>query len=249
MTPPFEVSATALMAAPSPVLCGLPLPWVAWLPPAALSPAALAVIDPWLDAAEQARVARFHQDADRQAYRAAHGLLRWLVGAALGCGPGAWRRVYTDGGAPRVDGQPLHVSLSHTRSLVAAAVAVAPIGVDVEDARRAVDWRGIAERYFHPRDRALLQQAPDAQAAQQAFFALWTLKEAYLKAMGTGLRGGLDQVWFTLTPGPMGHFAADDQPIPWQCAVHQPIDHHPLAVVTRPAQRFAADLVDSTRDL
>jgi 4'-phosphopantetheinyl transferase len=55
------------------------------------------------------------------------------------------------------------------------------IGVDVEDSRRRVEGPGIARRFFAPAEVRALERG------ELAFFELWTLKEAYIKARGQGL--------------------------------------------------------------
>lgn len=51
----------------------------------------------------------------------------------------------------------------------------------------------IAERFFHPDEVKLLQEAASdarqqsCESVQQLFYRLWTLKESYLKCIGTGM--------------------------------------------------------------
>ena len=62
-----------------------------------------------------------------------------------------------------------------------------PIGVDVEDIT-AAEWRhGLARRFFARAEVAALEALPP-QVQHDAFFRFWTLKEAYIKARGLGLR-------------------------------------------------------------
>ena len=78
-------------------------------------------------------------------------------------------------------------NLAHTRGLVAAAiVSRAHIGVDVEkiDSTKA-DFK-VAENYFAAPEIEILRAASASERAI-CFFRFWTLKEAYLKAIGTGL--------------------------------------------------------------
>jgi 4'-phosphopantetheinyl transferase len=73
------------------------------------------------------------------------------------------------------------------------------IGVDIERVRPDQMEESVARRYFSPREVAALQ-ALDADARQEAFFACWTRKEAYLKARGDGLSFPLDQFDVSLAP-------------------------------------------------
>jgi 4'-phosphopantetheinyl transferase len=58
---------------------------------------------------------------------------------------------------------------------------------------------GIAERYFSPREAAQLRSLPRVQQSL-AFFRCWTRKEAYLKALGCGISGGLQSFEVSLLP-------------------------------------------------
>jgi 4'-phosphopantetheinyl transferase len=77
-----------------------------------------------------------------------------------------------------------------------ALCAVAPsghLGVDIEIRRRIEDADALVRRYFTIREIAEYLRA-DAPARLEAFFTLWTRKEALLKATGEGLRRPLDSV-------------------------------------------------------
>ena len=96
--------------------------------------------------------------------------------------------------APPFDRTGLHFNLAHTDGLVAMAVCRhARVGVDVEKLGRAP--LAVAERYFSAAEVAQLRALPP-EAQPRRFVQLWTLKEAYLKAIGTGLAGGLGRMSF-----------------------------------------------------
>ncbi len=82
--------------------------------------------------------------------------------------------------------QPFNVA--HTDGLVLCGIAsdaVDLVGVDVEGLNRRTSTE-LAERYFSPPEVKFLRSKP---IDQQKFFFLriWTLKEAFIKAIGTGL--------------------------------------------------------------
>lgn len=95
------------------------------------------------------------------------------------------------GGRPRLAGAALgwHVSVSHGRGLAAVALTrLGPVGLDVEVVR-PVPAVPLARRWFGPAETAWVAARPEAEQ-RDAFFWLWTRKEAVGKALGTGLRGG-----------------------------------------------------------
>jgi phosphopantetheine--protein transferase-like protein len=61
-----------------------------------------------------------------------------------------------------------------------------PVGIDVENHERGNDLAAIAQRFFSMAENESLTKL-DGQAWLQQFFAIWTLKEAHGKALGTGL--------------------------------------------------------------
>jgi 4'-phosphopantetheinyl transferase len=86
-------------------------------------------------------------------------------------------------------------SLSHGGGWVACAVSNRPVGVDVQPVRAV---KLSLARRFHPQERAWLEgQSPEEQ--QQAFFRLWTRKEAWVKAQSRDKMVSLD-AWDVMHP-------------------------------------------------
>jgi len=141
-----------------------------------------------LSADEQQRAARFHFSRDQQAFVAARGMLRRLLGQYLAVDPQGLQFGYSSLGKPFLLGEEAAVELcfnvSHTRGLALYALAVArAVGVDVEQVCLKRNWEAIARRCFSAAEQALLQTLPTRDRAQ-AFFQLWTWKEALIKAQG-----------------------------------------------------------------
>ena len=162
-------------------------------------------VEPWkavLDDAERARAARFVPVRSRVEFVAAHALARAALAAATGQSAVAFRFEPGAHGKPtaRIGGAPagVHFNLSHTRGLVAVAVAPFEHGLDVEPLDRAVNL-GVAGHYFCPEEIAWLDSLPEA-GRPEGFLRLWTLKEAFIKATGLGLSQGLDTFWFQVFP-------------------------------------------------
>jgi len=90
-------------------------------------------------------------------------------------------------GRPALRSGELQFNLSHSQGLAAVAVsAVHAVGVDVERPRPRLDPLRFAERFLAPAEAAALTALPAAERPE-ALVQLWTAKEAYLKALGTGL--------------------------------------------------------------
>jgi len=65
----------------------------------------------------------------------------------------------------------------------------AEVGVDLEVVRDDLPLSDIADSFFAPAEAAWLRAVPARRATR--FFALWTVKEALLKATGQGITGGM----------------------------------------------------------
>jgi 4'-phosphopantetheinyl transferase len=173
----------------------------------------------WLGAEERVRHARFRFEADRDIYLVAHALTRRMLGRLIGVPSDTLEFAAGEHGRPEIVGpdaaRGFRFNLSHTHGLVACAVTRAvDIGVDVEYAERRVDILGVARQVFSPVEVAGLAALSGA-AQRERFFELWTLKEAYIKAIGKGLSAPLRSITFDPTqPDPVpvtfGPDVADD---------------------------------------
>lgn len=137
---------------------------------------------------------------DRHQYLVAHAFLRLCLSQYIDVKSDQWTFHKNRYGKPYTDclinGLPLKFNLSHTNGLVACIITVQhEVGVDVEYVVRDETRREIAERYFSPEeyhDMSLL--SPEGQ--DKKFYDYWTLKEAYIKAIGRGLYMPLDAFFF-----------------------------------------------------
>jgi|GEM_PF-2869320 len=118
-----------------------------------------------LSAGELERAERMASERGRRRFL----VRRWMRRSVLsGAGDGVWWSASSSGGM--------------------AALAVSPwrVGLDVEQRRERRGWQGIARRRYTDDERRAVGDSAGR------FLELWTLKEAYLKALGVGLAGGLD---------------------------------------------------------
>ena len=159
--------------------------FLAWLNP---EPARLGALRALLSAREEQRAQKFATEELRGRWVAARGMLRELVGAAQGVPAREVQFRYAAHGKPGADGLRFNVSHSGDRALYALSPDV-EVGVDVELPRtRRTD--ALARRFFAPGEQERLFALPEP-ARVDAFFRLWTCKEAFLKATGEGLSRSL----------------------------------------------------------
>ncbi len=187
----FDLSQSAVLDPPVPALAGSAVH--VWEFPLATSESAFANLVTLLSPDERARASRFHFEKDARRFTVARASLRAIL-AGYALSPARDLQFpYSQQGKPGLadNARDIRFNLSHSGEL--ALLAVAPgreVGVDVEAIRKDVETDKLAERFFSARERESLRGlAPEKRIP--AFFRCWTCKEAFLKAQGVGLSGGL----------------------------------------------------------
>lgn len=125
-------------------------------------------------------------------------ILRHVLGTHLNRDPSDIEIRLDSAGKPRV--QECEFSVTRARRLVLVAVADDPIGVDLE----AVPDHGVAAEamtLLHPKEQSELEQVTESELASD-FVRVWARKEAFLKALSTGLARdpGMDYIGISATP-------------------------------------------------
>jgi 4'-phosphopantetheinyl transferase len=162
----------------------------------------LSELNRWLSSDEKARAERFRFDLHRDRFIAGRAQLRQLLGACLGQPPESLRFEYGPNGKPELlPGQvPLTFNLAHCDNVGLIGINQgAPIGVDIEKVRLLPEFDELVDRFFSPREAGAFREL-DASKKPEAFFNLWTRKEAWLKATGEGIANSLNQVEVSFLP-------------------------------------------------
>lgn len=138
---------------------------------------------------ERARAARLRIPAVRRQVVASRGILRSILSRYLGTHPRSLEFAYGPYGKPHLRNRPdtLNFNLSHSHGLALYAVShERSLGIDLEKIQPHLPYLELAGHFFAASERAALRALP-TELQPQVFFAVWTHKEAYLKALGTGL--------------------------------------------------------------
>lgn len=150
------------------------------------------------------RANRFHLERDRNRFIAGRGTLREILAVLFELDPASLVFSRGEFGKPQIAApaaaRSLHFNLAHSDAIAVYAIAKHELGVDVERIRPMDDAEQIASRFFSQREKDCLVALP-AEQRREAFFNCWTRKEAYLKAIGSGLDDCLDQIEVSLAPG------------------------------------------------
>jgi 4'-phosphopantetheinyl transferase len=169
-----------------------------------------------LDDEERARAGRFRVKEDEVTFTAAHALTRCTLSEIDGRPPCSWTFCIGPYGKPAAvvdQAEPqIRFNLSHTNGLAIVAAAIGrEIGVDAEKITRPAPLE-IADRYFTRQESDLLPQAT-GRRRDAAFFSIWTLKEAYMKALSRGMDLPLDSFAVGIDPA---RLLRSDQDKTWE---------------------------------
>jgi 4'-phosphopantetheinyl transferase len=134
------------------------------------------------------------------------GVLRHILAAYVdnGLTPAELRFAYEDLGKPHLisphGGDQIGFNTSHSRDISVFAVAIGrSVGIDVEFVRPDYEHDVIAERWFAPAENNMLAKlAPEDRL--RGFFAVWSRKEAVVKALGTGISHRLSSFTVSVDP-------------------------------------------------
>ena len=139
---------------------------------------------------EQQRADRFIKSEDQRRFRAARAFVRQSLARYLNVPPLSLVFGTTTTGKPFVQGlgqaHSVAFNLAHSAQFGLLAVTRGrEIGVDIEIERNLEDLEGMARQIMSPSEFQRFQST-EADRAREAFFGLWTQKEALVKAAGTG---------------------------------------------------------------
>ncbi len=167
-----------------------------------------------LTATELAQADRCRLQLVRQRKIVARARLRQILGSYLGLAPSSIEISLGTHGKPQVRG--LEFNVSHSENLAIYAISQQPVGIDVEY-RKSIDTDSLVQRFFASVEWVSWQQLPLAQQ-ESAFFRAWTMKEAYLKAIGTGLQTPLSAIVVEMDMSKPGRLITTPDRQAWQLA-------------------------------
>ena len=197
-----------------------------------------------LSAEERIRAFRFHFDRHRDRFIRTHGISRMILAKYTGIEPEKLEFGLGLRGKPYiapVQNRLLRFNLSHSGDLMILAIAMnLELGVDVELINTQLEWSQIAANYFNEYEMQAIAGLPTKIDQLRAFYRVWTIKEAYLKARGDGMIGGLDKVVINLAQGAPEIFLAlpggEDEKRRWQAKLFRPATGACGAVVAQQGQ-------------
>ena len=172
---------------------------------------------PLLTAQEKERSERFKFYKHRKLFIASHGFLHTVLSYYNDTPLGEIQFDYNEHGKPRISEEcnpdNIMFNLSHSGHLAILAVCKNQnIGIDIELKERDTDWQGITKRFFTKSEHEALFKLPEA-LRKDAFYQMWTRKEAHMKVTGKGLSLSPTQFEISVPPEPakfLGNLQSED---------------------------------------
>jgi len=116
------------------------------------------------------------------------GLLRLLIGKYLNLNPGELVFSYNEFGKPFIpdDKSGLQFNISHSDDMAVFAFSnLTEIGVDIEKVKVIEDMEGVMNLCFTEYEKNWFRAIND-EPRVETFYKMWTIKEAFIKAIGRG---------------------------------------------------------------
>ncbi len=156
----------------------------------------------WLDKSERDRWRRYRYNRPRREFALCRAALRLVLCTRLGCDNAQLAFGTSEHGKPfaLTDGVKAPISFSVSHSGNQGLIAIAPagrLGVDVEERFTRQNLDGIITTVFSIDERSQLALVHGSEKLN-LFFKFWTIKEALIKALGTGF--ALDPSRFEIPP-------------------------------------------------
>jgi 4'-phosphopantetheinyl transferase len=195
------------------------------------------VWDKILSEEEVGRSRHYHFEKDRLRFIIRRGILRKLLGLYTGLEPSAIAYKTNSHGKLSLISHPLQFNLSSCQNqCVFAFTMEKEVGVDIEQVRPLSDLPRLLECWVSPEERAgLCAQAPAVQL--EAFYHVWTQKEAFIKASGEGLTVSLKNFSVSIYPNEPGRLLSincgSDDASHWKMASYVPEAGWRVAVCVR----------------
>jgi 4'-phosphopantetheinyl transferase len=141
-----------------------------------------------LDPSERIRAERLVIPKRRYEFILQRGILRSILSPYVDDKPERIQISASEDGKPFLPGNIIQFNLSHSNDLMVCGITSGTrIGVDIQHLYQMENFEQVMAKILTPSEMDLMHDTPENEK-QELFFSIWTAKEAYLKALGTGLR-------------------------------------------------------------
>lgn len=144
-----------------------------------------------LSIAELSRANQFVKPSDQHNFIKSKMATRKILSRYLSCAPREIQFIVGNHGKPMIAASHVQFNTSDAGDYLLLGVTLRnAIGVDIEYEKKQLDFLALAKRFFAVSEYHAIASLPSSEQ-KAAFYRCWTRKEAYMKAIGTGLSYGL----------------------------------------------------------
>lgn len=149
----------------------------------------------YISSEERSYIVRCLDTAERMRRMVGRLLVHWVAASLTGTRPTDVSLIPDPRGKPIIARTPaLYFNLSHSGEYVLAVFGVSEVGIDIESKHRVesplLHYALTSDEYGY------VMHAADEGGVRTRFVKVWTRKESYFKAIGTGLRGAWREISF-----------------------------------------------------
>ncbi|MED0658868.1 4'-phosphopantetheinyl transferase family protein [Bacillus smithii] len=149
---------------------------------------------PLLNRETKKKISRFLNESDKIRSLLSHLFLKYLISRELSCDLTDIQLAYEKYGKPYLlSSKELSFNISHSGEFIAIAISNENVGIDIQE-YIDLDYEELAMRFFTKQEYNYISSASNVK---ENFFRIWTLKESYLKARGSGLHSPLNSFYFS----------------------------------------------------
>ena len=92
----------------------------------------------------------------------------------------------------KFNNESVEFNISHSEQCILIAITLGhSVGIDVEKINKKIDFESLSARFFSNKENEFLRSLEESKKLD-AFYSIWTRKEAFIKATGKGIAYGLD---------------------------------------------------------
>ena len=143
------------------------------------------------------KIIKYKNEIDKKRSLLTELLIKKATNQALNIPINEIKISYNPYGKPYIDNvRNFKFNVSHSGSYVVIATSKGKVGIDIEQINN-VD-SGISDRFYTEKENEYISFFESEEKKEEAFYAIWTLKESYVKALGKGLRIPLNSFEFEI---------------------------------------------------
>lgn len=191
-----------------------------------------------LSADEKTRAEKFYFERDQRRYIFGRGILRTLIANYLKINASKIAFIYGAYGKPALEkayqNKILQFNLAHSNDWALYIFGWdRPLGIDLEHIRPLQDADDFAKQFFSQEESSWISSVSIDQK-WNAFYKLWTCKEAFLKANGSGLTVPLNEAEIFIkddNSAKLTSFGRNlEEAAKWRLEIFNPTDNYQAAI-------------------